>query len=99
MPSSLHIRGGSINISATENNNHIEIIISDNGIGMSKEKLDTLFKIGENRSEQGTNHETGTGFGLLICKDFIEKHEGKILVKSEVSKGSEFKIILPAYKQ
>ncbi len=71
------------------------ISISDNGIGMSPEILKSLFIIGETISSKGTNNETGTGIGLLLCKEFIEKHQGEIEVESEEGKGSTFKLHLP----
>ena len=67
-----------------------EIYVKDTGLGISKEKQSQLFKIAENISTKGTEGETGTGLGMILCKEFIEKHEGKIWVKSETGKGSEF---------
>ena len=75
--------------------NQIEISVSDNGIGMSKEVLEKLFVIGEQESLQGTSGEKGTGLGLILCKDFIEKHNGKIWVESEPDKGSSFYVTIP----
>ena len=74
---------------------HVEISVSDNGIGIEKEKLDQLFKISENVSTKGTEGESGTGLGLILCKEFVEKHGGKIWVESEFSKSSKFIFTIP----
>ncbi len=70
--------------------NYIEISVKDNGIGISDKMKTKLFKITENISTSGTGGEAGTGLGLLLCKEFIEKHGGRIWVESETGKGSEF---------
>jgi signal transduction histidine kinase len=85
---------GQVDIIAFRNNDHVEIIISDNGIGMSEENLAKIFNI--NYSTHGTSHEKGTGLGLMLCKDFIERHGGHITVQSELNKGSKFTFILPS---
>ncbi len=73
----------------------ILVIVKDTGIGISFEKQKLLFSIKEKISTQGTNRESGTGLGLIICKDFVEKHGGKIWVNSEIGQGSEFKFTIP----
>ncbi|MFH0733048.1 MAG: PAS domain S-box protein [bacterium] len=88
-------KGGKVNIGAIKNNNNTEFIITDNGVGMTKEEIDGLFDIDEQKSKLGTEHERGTGLGLILCKEFIEKNEGKIWVISEVNKGTEFHFTLP----
>ncbi len=87
--------GGKIEIIAVENEVNIVFIVKDNGIGMSKNTLDKLFKIEEKVSTKGTNNESGTGLGLLLANEFIKKHNGSINVESELGKGSIFKIQLP----
>ncbi len=87
--------GGRIDIDAKKNSENVTISVSDNGVGMPKETLSKLFNISEVITTSGTAKETGTGLGLLLCKDFIEKHAGKIWVDSEDGKGSNFKFTLP----
>ncbi|RLD70395.1 MAG: hypothetical protein DRJ10_20420, partial [Bacteroidetes bacterium] len=75
--------------------NTIEVYVKDTGVGMNKQHIEKLFKIEENVSTDGTNKEKGTGLGLILCKEFVEKHEGKIWVESEEEKGSTFSFTLP----
>jgi two-component system sensor histidine kinase/response regulator len=86
---------GSIKINAEHNLENVTISVSDNGIGIEKEDLSKLFNISEVLTTKGTTGETGTGLGLLLCKEFVEKHGGIIWVESEVGKGSEFSFTLP----
>ncbi len=87
--------GGTINITAEKNYGHVTISVSDDGIGIEPDSLAKLFDISEVVTTKGTAGETGTGLGLLLCKEFVEKHGGKIWVESEAGKGSEFKFTLP----
>jgi len=87
--------GGHITIDSQVNDDHISLHITDTGVGISPEVIDQLFKVGKNISTKGTNNEKGTGLGLILCKEFIERNGGSITVKSEVNKGSEFIITLP----
>jgi len=90
-------KGGSIIISVkTVARNFIEISIKDNGIGMNNNMIDHLFCLDVNTSRTGTEGEYSTGLGLILCKDFIEKHGGKLWVESEVGRGSTFRFTLPA---
>jgi len=83
--------GGKVTLTAGYNEDHtIEIKISDSGIGMTPELKNKLFQINEKTSRPGTEGEPSTGLGLLLCKEFVEKHNGKIWVESEVGKGSTF---------
>jgi PAS domain S-box-containing protein len=86
---------GIINISAKRTDSGITISVSDNGVGIPPESLSKLFDISQVLTTTGTAKETGTGLGLLLCKEFVEKHGGKIWVESEVGKGSDFKFTLP----
>jgi PAS domain S-box-containing protein len=83
-----------INNSLTTNG-YIEIYLKDTGIGMNNELINKLFKIEEDVSRKGTENEPSTGLGLLLCKEFAEKHNGSIRVESEVGKGSTFYLKLP----
>jgi signal transduction histidine kinase len=89
--------GGKIYVSAGTNiNNCVEIRISDTGIGMDKILMSKLFIINEKTSRKGTEGEPSSGLGLLLCKEFIEKHRGKIWVESEAGKGATFYFSLPS---
>lgn len=86
---------GRISISAIENNNCIVIIVEDSGVGMSEQDIEKLFRIDVKFSNPGTSKESGTGIGLLLCKEFVEKHKGKIWVTSTEGKGSKFYFSIP----
>jgi PAS domain S-box-containing protein len=77
--------------------NESEIYIKDTGIGISKENIKKLFKIDEYFSTTGTSGESGTGLGLIICKEFINKNGGKLSIESELDKGTTFKFTLPIH--
>lgn len=91
-------QGGSIDVFCILNQDWVEINISDNGVGMSEENQSKLFKTDSNYSTQGTSNEKGSGLGLMICKEFVERHGGKIWMESELGKGSTFKFTLPISK-
>ncbi|HEY3370975.1 MAG TPA: two-component regulator propeller domain-containing protein [Prolixibacteraceae bacterium] len=91
--------GGTIQIKASEQNNVIQISIIDSGIGMSQNQVGNLFKAENNQTRSGTNGEKGSGLGLFLCKEFIEKNMGTITVESQAGKGSTFSFTLPAYPQ
>lgn len=89
-------KGGVINISTKYHNGFYIYSISDNGVGMTQEQIDGIFKIGRGgRSTNGTMGEDGTGLGLLLCKEFVEKNNGKIWVESIVGNGTTFYFTLP----
>jgi signal transduction histidine kinase len=90
--------GGQISISLAERGEMNEIWVKDNGIGMSKEDMDKLFRKEIKKSTPGTADEAGSGLGLHISKEFIEKNGGRISVESERNKGTIFKFSLPANK-
>ena len=77
----------------------LEISIKDSGVGIKSQDIEKLFKLDENHTTPGTNHESGTGLGLVLCKEFIEKNEGTISVTSQEGKGSQFSICLPIMKK
>ncbi|MDD3125017.1 MAG: HAMP domain-containing sensor histidine kinase, partial [Candidatus Kapabacteria bacterium] len=73
----------------------VEFEVEDFGTGMKPEKWQKLFQLGVKVSDLGTHNEQGTGLGLILCKEFIERHGGTISVESEFGKGTKFKIVLP----
>jgi signal transduction histidine kinase len=85
-------------IAATEHENHVEISISDTGVGINKEDQDKLFRLDTSFTSRGTADEKGTGLGLLLCKEFVEKNGGTIWVESNEQKGSTFKFTLPSIR-
>ncbi|SHH79878.1 sensor histidine kinase [Wenyingzhuangia marina] len=88
-------QGGEINILTTINQDHIEISISDNGVGMNEKTIHTIFDLSSHISSIGTADEKGSGLGLVLCIEFVKKLGGHIGVKSEEGKGSDFKFTLP----
>lgn len=87
--------GGKIHVCAKSNNQFAEVTVSDTGIGMSKDKIKSLLAIDKLNTTRGTDDEKGTGLGLLICKEFIHKHGGHLLIQSEAGQGSSFTFIIP----
>lgn len=88
-------KDGSIKISSVVSGNFIEVCISDNGIGMNADTIKKLFNPSVFHSTAGTANEQGTGLGLLLCKEFVERNGGRIWVESEAGKGSDFKFTVP----
>jgi signal transduction histidine kinase len=86
---------GKIIVSSSSNSEYVKLSIKDNGVGINKTNVEKLFDIEANICTRGTNNESGTGLGLKLCKEFVEKNNGKITVISEIGKGSEFKVQLP----
>lgn len=87
--------GGDVIIDAFKMGDVVEIIVSDNGVGMTPEAVDELYKIAGSNSSLGTAQERGTGLGLILCKEFTEKNNGTIKVVSEPGKGTTFTVTLP----
>jgi len=88
--------GGEINITLKDSDQHAEISVEDNGVGINYDKLSKLFSIENLESSIGTAGEKGTGLGLLLCKEFVEKHGGIIRVESIPQKGSKFIFTIPS---
>jgi PAS domain S-box-containing protein len=86
---------GQIIIYASIEDKEVIFSVTDNGIGIDTKKINKLFDITQKHSTKGTANETGTGLGLILCKEFVEKHGGKIWVESELGKGSKFNFTLP----
>jgi signal transduction histidine kinase len=92
-------KGGDVIVSGKSMpDNMVEISIKDTGIGMNKEMTDNLFRLDIDTSRKGTEGESSTGLGLIICKDFIEKHGGKLRAESREGKGSTFYFTIPERK-
>jgi signal transduction histidine kinase len=87
--------GGTVEIRAQRNEKNVEVSITDSGIGIAQEHLSKLFRIEAKFKRLGTAREKGTGLGLILCREFVEKHDGRIWVESEVGKGSTFKFTVP----
>ncbi|MBA7548457.1 Histidine protein kinase DivJ [subsurface metagenome] len=88
--------GGEISISAKKGDGVLIISVIDSGVGIKEENISKLFRLEESISTPGTNKEQGTGLGLILCKEFIEKNGGKIWVESKYGEGSKFKFTIPA---
>lgn len=87
--------GGTIKVSAQTEGNSIKVSVADNGVGIAPEIQKVLFDKTTGYSTRGTANEKGTGLGLILCKEFIERNGGKIWLESEVGKGSTFYITIP----
>jgi len=86
---------GKITIGAVPENGFIRISITDTGIGMTEEQIQHLFELETSMVVTGTAEEKGTGLGLILCKEFVVMHNGRIWVDSELGKGSSFHFTLP----
>ena len=89
--------GGTITIKGVINGDNAEVSVTDTGIGISAEDQKNLFRIDEQTRRDGTANEKGTGLGLILCKEFIEKNNGVLWVESEEGKGSRFSFTVPRY--
>jgi signal transduction histidine kinase len=90
-------KSGTITIAAQPiSNSLVEITVKDTGIGMSSDLIENLFNFDVNTSRKGTDGELSTGLGLMICKDFVEKHGGELRIESEEGKGSTFRFTIPS---
>jgi len=88
--------GGQVKLSSRKvDAKYLEFSVSDSGIGIAEDDLPKLFRIDSNTKTIGESTEKGTGFGLILSKDFVEKLGGKITVESELGKGSVFRFTLP----
>ncbi len=87
---------GTIIVSSERKNNWVTVKVTDNGVGIPEEDIQKLFRIDSNYSTKGTAEETGTGLGLILCKELVEKQGGKINVLSQKGSGSTFYFTLPA---
>ena len=86
---------GKAEISSEVKNNFVEVIVKDNGIGIKEEDISKLFRIDVHYVEIGSAKEKGTGLGLILCKEFVEKHGGTISIKSKLGEGTSVKFLIP----
>lgn len=86
---------GKIMLRCIQKEDLIEVSVIDNGVGIKKEDQEKLFRIDQNATTLGTSKERGTGLGLILCKEFIEKNNGKIWMESDFNKGSAFMFTIP----
>ncbi len=91
--------GGAITVSAHQNEKSVDLAVSDTGTGIPQEEISQLFRIDVKYSNVGTAGEEGTGLGLILCKNLVEKNGGKIWIESEIEHGTTFTIRLPAEKK
>lgn len=87
--------GSSVVIGGKKTNEGIVISVADKGIGLSDKEKEIIFSIEHMYSKSGTAGESGTGLGLILCKEFMDKHQGKIWTESEVGKGTTFYLLFP----
>lgn len=87
--------GGSIRVSAEQQGTMVEIAVTDTGVGMTPEQVHQLFRAQLPASTQGTGGERGTGLGLLLCQQFVQKNGGTLHVESEPNKGTTFRVTIP----
>ena len=91
-------KNGQVSIILTSDDTHCIIAVKDTGVGISSENIPKLFAVDSKFVNYGTEAEHGTGLGLLLCKEFIEKHSGTIEVSSTTGEGSTFTVSLPRFK-
>lgn len=90
--------GGTISIGTAELNENTHIIVTDTGVGIPAENLSKIFDEKQHLSTYGTNKESGSGLGLILCQNFIKSNNGRLMVESEQGKGSSFIVELPSAK-
>lgn len=87
--------GGRIAITTEQTKECVTISVSNTGIGIAKKEIPKLFKIATSYSTPGINNKMGTGLGLILCKEFVHKHNGKIWAESELKKGTTMNSTIP----
>jgi signal transduction histidine kinase len=89
-------KGGQIDLSANQTGNYIELLVADTGVGIPDEVAEKIFSLDFKLSTKGTNKEEGTGLGLKLAKEFIEKNKGSIRLESALKKGTKFYVSIPS---
>jgi len=92
-------KDGVISVSSKEIHGFVEVSVSDNGVGMDELTISKLFRLDVTQTSLGTAKEIGTGLGLILCKEFIERHHGKMFVESESGKGTTIKFSIPSINE
>jgi len=87
--------GGGVKLQFIVDSEYVVVRVIDTGVGMSEDRVRAIFDLGSMHSSRGTSGEMGTGLGLLLCKQFVEKNSGIITVESEQDKGTSFSVFLP----
>lgn len=88
-------KGGEVSVHAFCESENLNFEVADTGVGMTDEQIQKLFRLDKTASSRGTDDEVGTGLGLIISKEFVEMHRGKIWVESTLGKGSKFCLAIP----
>jgi len=88
-------KSGMVTIRTKTQGNFLRISVNDTGVGIHAEKIESLLEIDKNHSTPGTDNETGTGLGLILCAEFIKINKGVLYIESEINKGSSFSFTLP----
>jgi len=86
---------GKVTVDSEVTEGQVKVTVADNGVGISEENVKKIFSIDKVFTTLGTNKEKGTGLGLLLCKEFVEKNNGTIGVESTLNEGSKFWFTLP----
>ncbi|MFA7290463.1 MAG: HAMP domain-containing sensor histidine kinase, partial [Melioribacteraceae bacterium] len=89
------VSGGRVKISASLENEFINIFLEDSGIGMNEQEVEKVFELNKSYTKHGTSGEKGTGLGLLVVKEFIAMHKGKLSAQSTLGVGTKFTVSLP----
>ncbi len=89
--------GGKIEVSSEQKGEEIIVSVKDNGVGIDEENLKNLFELDKSFTTPGTENEKGSGLGIILCRDFIKKHGGRIWVNSKVGEGTTFFFTLPVF--
>jgi PAS domain S-box-containing protein len=92
-------RGGVISVSAVESDGRVNVSVIDTGLGMNQDTIEKLFRIDVSHSSLGTEKETGSGLGLMLCREFVKKNGGDIWVESKLNTGSKFTFSVPSVKK
>jgi signal transduction histidine kinase len=86
---------GKVVVTAESKDGGLMVTVSDNGVGIPPHRVDKIFRYDGSFSTAGTNNEKGTGLGLMLCRDFVKRHGGKIWVESEEGKNTRFSFTIP----